>query len=61
IQCSRVGEVTRVPSLPVDGTVFPLDLTHRASTHAQRGDRMIEEPRDTRPEIRLSQLSHGAG
>ena len=30
-------------------------------TQSQNEEPMTDEPRDKRPEIRLSQLSHGAG
>jgi hypothetical protein len=40
----------------------PLPHVHRFVAHEREPEEaMASEPRDKRPEIRLSQLSHGAG
>ncbi len=47
------------PDAPA-GRQFPTAArTHERPRTAE--EQMADEPRDTRPEIRLSQLSHGAG
>jgi hypothetical protein len=54
----RAGTVPHYCS--VLGVVRP-DLARRTLSTPSREEPMADEPRDQRPKIRLSQLSHGAG